>query len=155
MLNTLAVQPDFVYAQSMPSKSASKSSQKAIQARHQELKKTIRHHDELYHALDKPEITDYEYDQLFADLLKLESESQNLDLSDSPSQRVGGPAIEQFKKVSHRKPMLSLSNSYSPEDLLSFDDRVKKFLRFEKHSTEQNEYYTELKLDGFYFATGW
>ncbi len=132
----------------MPSKLASKSNQKVIQDRHQGLKKTIRHHDELYHALDKPEITDYEYDQLFADLLKLEAENQALDLSDSPSQRIGGPAIDQFKKVSHRKPMLSLSNSYSAEDLLGFHDRVKKFLRFEKESTERVEYYAELKLDG-------
>lgn len=132
----------------MPSKSAQKPARKSNLERHEELKKLIRYHDELYHALDKPEISDYEYDQLFADLLKLESENEDLDLTDSPSQRVGGPAIEQFKKATHRKPMLSLANSYSAEDLLNFDERVKKFLRFEKHSDEQIEYFAELKLDG-------
>ena len=132
----------------MPSKSAQQIALKAIQTRHEELKKTIHHHNGLYHAQDKPEISDYEYDQLFADLLKLEAEYPNLDTSDSPSQRVGGPAIDQFKKVSHRRPMLSLANSYSPEDLLEFDERVKKFLRFEKGSAEQIEYFAELKLDG-------
>lgn len=132
----------------MPSKLASKTAWKAIQNRHQELKKIIRYHNDLYHEKDAPKITDYEYDQLFADLLKLEAENENLDLSDSPSQRVGGPAIDQFKKVAHRKPMLSLSNSYSAQDLVEFDERVKKFLRFEKHSSEQIEYYAELKLDG-------
>src|SRR6476646_7138084 len=111
----------------MPTKSASAS--KVIKQKHEELKKLIRHHDELYHTLDKPEISDYDYDQLFSELLKLESEYDGLDLSDSPSHRVGGNAIEQFQKVPHRKPMLSLSNSYSAEDLIDFNDRVRKFLR--------------------------
>ncbi len=129
----------------MPTKSALK---KTIYQRHEELKKSIRRHDELYHTQDKPEISDYEYDQLFSDLLKLESENNNLDRSDSPSQRVGGAAIDQFQKIAHRMPMLSLANSYSPQDLIDFDERVKKFLRFEKNSQEQIEYFAELKLDG-------
>ena len=129
----------------MPSKLAQK---KTIYQRHEDLKKMIRRHDELYHVNDKPEISDYEYDQLFADLLKLESENSNLNRSDSPSQRVGGAPIDQFQKVAHRMPMLSLANSYSAEDLIEFDERVKKFLRFEKESTEQIEYFAELKLDG-------
>ena len=152
LLNLLAVQPGFVYSDVMPSKlaqqAAQKNSQKELQKRHQELKKLIHYHNELYHEKDQPQISDYEYDQLFADLLKLESESTILDVSDSPSQRVGGPAIDQFKKVPHRKAMLSLSNSYSANDLLEFDERVKKFLRFEKDSTENIEYFSELKLDG-------
>lgn len=102
--------------------------QKSAQKRHNELKKLIRHHDELYHTQDRPEISDFDYDQLFAELLALENENANLDISDSPSQRVGGAAIAQFKKVAHRKAMLSLSNSYSAEDILEFDKRVKKFL---------------------------
>lgn len=129
----------------MPSKLASK---KTIFQRHEDLKKSIRHHDELYHVGDKPEISDYEYDQLFADLLKLEADNSNLDRTDSPSQRVGGAPIDQFQKVAHRMPMLSLANSYSAEDLIEFDERVKKFLRFEKESKEQIEYFAELKLDG-------
>lgn len=131
----------------MPTK-ANKTSPKQTENRHEELKKIIRHHDELYHAKDKPEISDYDYDQLFSELLKLESENPNLDISDSPSHRVGGLAIDQFHKVAHRKPMLSLANSYSTDDLIEFDERVKKFLRFEKESTEKIEYFAELKLDG-------
>lgn len=128
---------------------ATKSVQKkTIFQRHEELKNKIRHNDQLYYVNDRPEISDYEYDQLFADLLKLESENGNLDRSDSPTQRVGGLAIEQFQKVAHRMPMLSLANSYSAEDLIDFDERVKKLLRFEKESTEKIEYFAELKLDG-------
>ena len=118
--------------------------QESAQKRHSELKKLIRHHDELYHTQDRPEISDYDYDQLFAELLALENKNPALDLSDSPSQRVGGAAVAHFQKVAHRKAMLSLSNSYSAEDILEFDKRVKKFLR-----NEQNvEYFAELKLDG-------
>ena len=116
----------------------------SVQKRHTELKKLIRYHDELYHTKDRPEISDYEYDQLFNELLNLEKTQPNLDLSDSPSQRVGGAAITQFQKIAHRKPMLSLANSYSIEDILDFDKRVKKFLRDESAV----EYFTELKLDG-------
>lgn len=131
----------------MPTK-ASKPTQKKPKDRHEQLKKLIRHHDELYHTLDKPVISDYDYDQLFTELLTLESENPEFDKSDSPSHRVGGLAIDQFHKVAHRKPMLSLANSYSTDDLLEFDERVKKFLRFEKESTEKIEYFAELKLDG-------
>jgi DNA ligase (NAD+) len=116
----------------------------SIQKRHHQLKKLVRQHDELYHTQDRPEITDFEYDKLFAELLKLEQDNPDLDISDSPSHRVGGKAIEQFQKVAHRRPMLSLANSYSTEDILEFDKRVKKFLREDKPV----EYFAELKLDG-------
>lgn len=116
----------------------------AIQKRHKELKRLIHHHNDLYHTKDKPEITDFEYDALFNELLDIESKHDNLDLSDSPTVRVGGDAISAFQKVAHRKPMLSLQNSYSVEDILEFDLRVKKFLRID----DPIEYFGELKLDG-------
>lgn len=119
-------------------------SENSVQKRHQKLKSLIHRHNELYHTLDKPEISDYEYDQLYAELLQLEKENPGLDMSDSPSTRVGGDAISQFQKVAHRKPMLSLQNSYSVEDIIEFDERVKKFLR----SDVPVEYFAELKLDG-------
>lgn len=112
--------------------------------RHEELKKIIFQHDYNYYVLDRPTITDYEYDQLFAELLKLEKNEKGLDLSDSPSLRVGGSPLEAFEKVSHRLPMLSLSNSYSPEDIFDFDERVKKFLNTDKDI----EYFCEPKFDG-------
>lgn len=116
----------------------------SIVKKHEELKKVIRHHDELYFQKDRPSITDYEYDQLFQQLLKLESEHPDLNISDSPSQRVGGAAISQFVKVAHRKPMISLSNSYSTEEIVEFDQRIKKFLRRD----DPVEYFAEPKYDG-------
>ncbi|MGE5086894.1 MAG: NAD-dependent DNA ligase LigA [Bacillota bacterium] len=112
--------------------------------RHEELKKILAEHDYNYYVIDKPTITDYEYDQLFAELLKIEKSEKNLDLSDSPSQRVGGKVLDSFTKVAHRIPMLSLANSYSPEDIFDFDERVKKFLNTDKDV----EYFCELKFDG-------
>ena len=111
---------------------------------HERLKSEVKKHDALYYQKDAPVISDYEYDKIFSELLALESTHPGLNISDSPSQRVGGNAIEQFKKVAHRKPMLSLSNSYSTDDIVEFDLRVKKFLR----SDDPVEYFAELKLDG-------
>lgn len=115
-----------------------------IKKRHETLKQQVHYHDELYHKNDRPEISDFEYDQLFAELRALEEANPDLDLSDSPTQRVGAQALSQFTKVAHRVPMLSLANSYSPEDLIEFDQRVRKFLR----NDAPVEYYGELKLDG-------
>lgn len=112
--------------------------------RHEELKKIISEHDYLYYVLDQPRITDYEYDKLFEELLQIEKSEKGLDLTDSPSQRVGGGILESFEKAAHRLPMLSLANSYSPEDIFDFDERIKKFLNTE----EPVEYLCELKFDG-------
>lgn len=112
--------------------------------RHEELKKLISHHNHLYHSLDRPEISDYEFDQLFQELLKLEAENPQLERADSPSRRVGGEVLDSFQKMNHRKPMLSLSNTYSPEDIREFDERVRKFLGTE----EPVEYFCEPKFDG-------
>lgn len=116
----------------------------AVQKKHQNLKELIRQQDHNYYVLDRPQMTDFQYDQLMADLMTLEADHPELDRSDSPSQRVGGQALDVFKKVSHRRPMLSLANSYSPEDLIDFNTRVKKVLGSEK----EVEYFCELKFDG-------
>lgn len=117
---------------------------KSAKARHEELKKLIHRHDQLYYVQDRPEITDFEYDKLFAELRELEDAHKNLDLSDSPTQRVSGTPLDVFEKVPHRVPMLSLQNSYSPEDILEFDSRVKKFLKTETSPS----YLCEPKFDG-------
>lgn len=111
---------------------------------YKKLKKEIADHNYLYHVLDQPKISDYDYDQLMEQLQKLEKKHPEWDLSDSPSQRVGGTPLDAFQKVQHRIPMLSLQNSYSPEDIFEFDQRVKKFLRNEADV----EYFCELKFDG-------
>lgn len=108
------------------------------------LKEAVEHHDYLYHTLDQPVISDYDYDHLLAALQKLESTFPDLITPDSPTQKVGGKILDSFEKVAHNLPMLSLSNSYSSEDIIEFDERVKKFLR----SDAAIEYFCELKLDG-------
>lgn len=112
--------------------------------RHEELKKIIAEHDYQYYVLDRPTIADYDYDQLYSELIALEASGKNLDLSNSPSQRVGGTPLDSFQKVPHRLPMLSLANSYSIEDIFEFDERVRKFLR----NDAEVEYLCELKFDG-------
>lgn len=114
------------------------------QQRYTDLKKVISEHDYNYHKLDRPTISDYEYDLLFSELLELERNNPDLDISDSPSQRVGGGILDGFEKATHKTPMLSLGNSYSIEDIVAFDERVKKHLR----SPENIEYLCELKFDG-------
>lgn len=108
------------------------------------LKELIREHDYNYYVLDRPVIGDYEYDQLFAELQELEAKHPDWVTPDSPTQRVGGQALDEFEKVAHRKPMLSLSNSYSAEEIREFDQRVKKFLESDKEVS----YFCELKFDG-------
>lgn len=119
-------------------------SKKDIEKKHQELVQKVTYHDNLYHGHDKPEISDFEYDQLFSELLKMEAEHSFLDVSKSPSQKAGFKALDAFVKAAHRKPMLSLSNSYNEQDIYDFNERVKKFLITDKDI----EYFAELKLDG-------
>ena len=109
----------------------------------EELRKEIRHHSYLYYVKDAPEITDYEFDHLYRKLVDLEKEYPELVTPDSPTQRVGGKASDDFQKVRFRKPMLSLANAFSAEELRDFDRRVKEGL-----GTEKVEYITELKIDG-------
>jgi DNA ligase (NAD+) len=115
-----------------------------VRERHQKLKKDISEHDYRYYGLDQPLISDFEYDQLFAELLKLEAENPDLDVADSPSQKVSGVVIDAFQKVPHRKPMLSLSNTYSAEDLHDFNDKITKHLA----AQEKFEFTVEPKFDG-------
>ena len=124
---------------------AKKATAQIIQ-KHAELKTLIQRHDYAYHVLDRPEISDFEYDRLFTELRQLEESHPDLDIHDSPTQKVGGEVLEAFQKVGHRKPMLSLANSYSPSDLFEFDGRVKKFLRQGEDFT--CEYFCEPKFDG-------
>lgn len=109
-----------------------------------QLKQLIREHDYNYFVLDQPKISDYEYDQLFAELKQLETERPELLTPDSPTQRVGGEPLDEFEKIPHRKPMISLANTYSIDEVREFDGRVKKFLENDNPIT----YFCELKLDG-------
>ena len=113
----------------------------------EELREELRRHEHLYYVLDKPEISDAEYDALMNELKKLEAAHPELIAPDSPSQRVGGKPAEGFKKAQHSRPMLSLDNAYNAEELTDWDRRV--------HELAGNlpvEYTAELKLDGLSVA---
>ena len=106
------------------------------------LRETLRQHNHNYYVLDKPTISDFEFDQLLEELIRLESSHPDLYDANSPSQRVGGELIKTFKSVPHKYRMLSLGNTYSPQDLVDFDKRITKLV-------ETNiEYVCELKYDG-------
>lgn len=109
----------------------------------QELTDQVNHHNELYYQKSKPEISDYEFDQLLDQLIKLENQYPELHLPDSPTQRVGGTITKEFATVYHQYPMMSLGNTYSEEELTDFDGRVAKML-----DGDEYEYFCELKFDG-------
>ncbi|MEW6104061.1 MAG: NAD-dependent DNA ligase LigA [bacterium] len=108
----------------------------------EKLREEIREHDYRYYVLSLPVISDYEYDQLLSRLKRLESEHPELITADSPTQRVSGKPLDEFLKVAHKIPMLSLDNTYSFGEVLEFIERVKKGLGFEP------ELVCELKIDG-------
>ncbi|CAN5378363.1 NAD-dependent DNA ligase LigA [soil metagenome] len=112
----------------------------------EKLREEIRHHDHRYHVLDQPEIGDRDYDALFSELLSLEQEHPDLVTTESPTQRVGGSVLEEFSKVAHRQPMLSLQNSYSVEDIDAFEERARKELK--DQAPEIFEFFCEPKFDG-------
>lgn len=120
------------------------SGTQSVEKKLQALRAKIERANYLYHVLDQPEISDREYDKLFQELLDLEEANPQLVTPDSPSQRVGGSPLESFEKLAHRQPMLSLSNSYSPEDIASFDERVRKVLE----RAGEVQYFCEPKFDG-------
>lgn len=102
----------------------------------------INYHSDKYYNQDTPEISDFEYDMLMKELIKLEAENPEFKRVDSPSNRVGGIALDKFDQVTHKNPMLSLSNAYSAEDLRDFDRRVKEM------TDGDVEYVVEFKIDG-------
>jgi len=115
-----------------------------IKQEHHQLSQQLHYHNHLYHALDRPEITDAEYDSLMQRLLDLEHKHPQLVTPDSPSQRVGTRPLSHFPSATHAQPMLSLENAFNEADLRDFDTRIKRFL---SHNTEI-EYLCEPKLDG-------
>ena len=99
----------------------------AAEARHADLAEQVRRANRLYHEDDAPELSDAEYDQLFRRLVALEAAFPALITPDSPTQKVGGaPAGGRFPEVHHRRPMLSLSNAFSHDELRAFDTRVRR-----------------------------
>jgi DNA ligase (NAD+) len=112
-------------------------------ARHAQLVEEIRQHDYAYYVLAQPAISDCEYDRLYHELLDLEKQFPELATPDSPTQRVSGQPLKEFKQVQHLRPMLSLDNTYSQEDVRDFVNRVQKLL-----PNEKLEWIVEPKIDG-------
>ena len=106
------------------------------------LVKLLNHHNSLYYVQNSPEISDYNFDQLLKNLEQLEKEFPEYASDNSPTKRVGGDLTKKFQAVSHRYPMLSLSNTYSVEEIMDWENRIKKSIN------EGIEYVCELKYDG-------
>ncbi len=106
------------------------------------LSKTLHYHNNLYYQKDTTEISDFEFDALLKELIELEKSHPEFVHADSPSQRVGGKVVKEFNSITHKFPMLSLSNTYSESEIREFDERVQKAVG------APVEYVCEMKFDG-------
>ena len=112
-----------------------------IKQRIEELVKIINEADYNYHTLDNPTISDQEYDKYIRELFDLESEYPEYIMDDSPTQRVGSKVLDSFDKITHKIPMMSLSNVFNESEVRNFDEKIKK-------EGINPEYVCELKIDG-------
>ena len=108
------------------------------------LRASINYHNKRYYQLDDPEISDVEYDRLMKELIEMEGLFPQIDVSESPTQRVGAAPLAKFATVSHLTPMLSLANAFSEQDISDFEERTKRFLGADEKIT----FVVEPKLDG-------
>jgi DNA ligase (NAD+) len=118
-----------------------------VSLRADELRAELRRHEHLYYVLDAPEISDAAYDALMNELKRIEAAHPELVTPDSPTQRVGGKPAEGFRKVAHSRPMLSLDNAYSAEELAAWEAHCRELA-----GPLPVEYVTELKMDGLSVA---
>jgi DNA ligase (NAD+) len=112
-----------------------------IKAKAEKLREQVEYHNRKYYVDAVPEISDFEYDKLLKELISLEEKYPGLKTPDSPTQRVGGEPLKEFITVKHTIPMMSLDNTYSPDELVEFDKRIRKV-------TEKFTYTVEIKIDG-------
>lgn len=108
-----------------------------------ELRKIIEYHNKRYYQQDAPEISDAEYDWLMRELQNLEAQFPDDELASSPTQRVGAAPLAKFSSFTHPSPMLSLANAFSEEEIIDFDNRLKRLA-----SVDNISYVAEPKLDG-------
>ncbi|MCD8505433.1 MAG: NAD-dependent DNA ligase LigA [Burkholderiaceae bacterium] len=121
-----------------------------VKARAQELSELLEKHNYAYYVLDAPTVSDAEFDRLMRELQDLEAQYPELQTPDSPTQRVGGAALDAFDSVRHAVPMLSLGNAFDDGEVAAFDQRVSQTLRQAGQMPPSGEvqYFCELKLDG-------
>ena len=118
------------------------SDKASVKAEIEHLRKEIEYHNRLYYIENSPEIDDYTFDQLLKKLEKLEEEHPEFEDPNSPTKRIGGDITKKFETVAHDYPMMSLSNSYSKEEITEFIQRI------QKNIDEEVEFVCELKYDG-------
>ncbi|MCS6822763.1 MAG: NAD-dependent DNA ligase LigA [Cytophagaceae bacterium] len=118
------------------------TTEESVKKRIEELTEQINYYNHEYYINDRSLISDYEFDQLLYELIQLEEKYPEYKKPESPTQRVGGGITKEFKTVEHKRPMLSLSNTYSEEELKEFDMRIRKAIG------DTFEYVCELKFDG-------
>lgn len=116
-----------------------------IEQQIEDLRQIIRNYEYQYYVMDAPTVPDAEYDRLMGQLRVLEQQNPSLITSESPTQRVGGIELTQFKTIKHEMPMLSLDNVFDEESFIAFDKRVRERVNITNHDIE---YCCELKLDG-------
>ncbi len=126
----------------------SKNIPKEVTERLEKLKRTIEKHRHLYHTKDAPEISDEAYDSLFVELEKIEKEYPELVTSDSPSARVGGEPLKEFKKITHEVRQWSYDDVFDFDELVKWDEKIRNFVRKADLEDEKIEYCCELKIDG-------
>ena len=124
-----------------------RAKQTVAERRIQELREQLREHEYRYYILSEPTISDYDFDQMMRELKRLEEEHPELITPDSPSQRVGGEPAKEFPSFTFSRPMLSLENAYSEEELHDWGRRVVQLAE-----TEAVDYVAELKIDGLSVA---
>ncbi|MFN3491920.1 MAG: DNA ligase LigA-related protein, partial [Anaerolineales bacterium] len=113
-------------------------------SRYQELKEQINFHNHRYHVLDKPIISDVEFDRLLNELKKIEEEHPDWITPDSPTLRAGGKPADRFSKVRHPSPILSLANAFGADDARAWFERIKKI----DDRVEKAKFVVEPKIDG-------
>jgi DNA ligase (NAD+) len=116
---------------------------KTPKERIEELTKLINYYNYMYYVENNPVVSDYEYDQLYRELVELEKKYPEYRLPDSPTLKVGGQIIDGFKTIEHKIPMLSMDNTYSEEELIEFDKKIKRMV-----DGKEIDYVVELKFDG-------
>ena len=119
-----------------------------VRRRAAELREQLERHSYLYYVLDRPEISDAEYDALFRELQELEERHPELSTPDSPTRRVGGEVLREFAQVRHRTPMLSLANARNDDELLAWEQRNRRLLESMGLGDRPLTYVTEPKIDG-------
>ena len=116
---------------------------------YQQLKDELNQHNHQYYVLDNPSVPDSEYDRQLRRLVEIEARYKDLITDDSPSQRVGGIALESFSQIEHAVPMLSLDNAFNEVELQEFERKVKDRLNYSAaDKLPQIEYACDPKLDG-------